>query len=125
MKKIETFIQPVYWDQLQAALTRLGVSGTLRQVKTFGRLPPRRQVYRGFAYMLETSNELELSLTVEDAQLEAALTAIAQAARDAEVVVSAVQVLGRVEPNRPRVAASPIVAERPVGYAGWVAAGRA
>jgi nitrogen regulatory protein PII len=125
MKKIETFIQPLYWDQMHAALAKLGVSGTLRQVKAFGRTPPRREVFRGSAYVLETSNELELSLTVQDEQLEATLAAIAQAAGDAEVVVSSVQSLGRAQANRPRPAVGAVVSERPVSYAGLVAAARA
>ena len=125
MKKIETFIQPVYWDQMHAALAKLGVSGTLRQVKTFGRTPPRREVYRGSAYLLETNNELELSLTVEDELLDATLAAITQAAAGAEVIVSSVQVLGRVPASRPRPVASPVVSARPASYAGLVAAASA
>ncbi|MEI9949853.1 MAG: P-II family nitrogen regulator [Pseudomonadota bacterium] len=126
MKKIETFIQPAYWEQMHAALDKLGVSGTLRQVKTFGRIPTRREVYRGCAYMLETSNELELSLTVQDELVDATLAAIAQAAGDAEVIVSSVQRLGRAPASRPRPVASAVVSERPsVSYAGRVAAARA
>ena len=112
MKKIETFIQPSYWDQMHAELARLGVSGTLRQVKTFGRLPPRREVYRGSRYTLETNNELELSLTVEDELLDATLAAIAQASGDAEVIVSSAQILGRAEVSRQQPVASPLVPER-------------
>lgn len=124
MKKIETFIQPVYWDQMHAALAKLGVSGTLRQVKTFGRTAPRREVYRGSAYMLETSAELELSLTVEDELLDATLAAIATATGDAEVIVSSVQIVGRPPVSRPRPAASPVVSARPASYAGLVVAAR-
>ena len=125
MKKIETFIQPVYWDHMHAALAKLGVSGTLRQVKAFGRTAPRREVYRGSAYMLETSNELELSLTVPDEQLDATLAAIAEAVGDAEVIVSSVEILGRAQANRPRPTASVVVSERPTRYAGLVATVRA
>lgn len=125
MKKIETFIQPAYWDDMYAALAELGVSGTLRQVKTFGRIPARREVYRGSAYMLETSAELELSLTVPDELVDATLTAIAEAAGNAEVIVSSVQVLGRAEASRPRPVASTVVSERPTSHAYLVAAARA
>jgi len=125
MKKIETFIQPAYWDQMHAGLVRLGVSGTLRQVKTFGRRPPRREVYRGSPYQVETSNELELSLIVEDELLEATLAAIAPASGEAEVIVSSVQVLGRAQIGRPRPVASPVAAERPASYARLGAAARA
>ncbi|HEY0466893.1 MAG TPA: P-II family nitrogen regulator [Polyangiaceae bacterium] len=118
MKKIETFIQPVNWDPMHAALQKLGVSGTLRQVKTFGRTPPRREVFRGNAYVVDTNSELELSLTVPDELLDATLAAIAQAAGDAEVVVTSVQCLGRVAlANRPRPAASAVAPARPASYA--------
>lgn len=125
MKKIETFIQPVSWDHMHAALAKLGVSGTLRQVKTFGRVAPRREVYRGSAYMQETCSELELSLTVPDQLLDATLAAIAEAVGDAEVIVSTVQVLGGAQASRPRVVGSPVVSERPARPMGVVAAVRA
>ncbi|HEX2672732.1 MAG TPA: P-II family nitrogen regulator [Polyangiaceae bacterium] len=125
MRKIETFIQPVYWDHMHAALAKLGVSGTLRQVKTFGRVAPRREVYRGSAYMQETCNALELSLTVPDELMDATLAAIAEASGDAEVIVSSVQVLGGARASRPRPVASPVVSERPVTPIGLIAAVRA
>ena len=116
MKKIETFIQPEHWSQMHAALAGLGVSGTLRQVQTFGRTPPRRGVFRGSAYVLETNNELELSLIVQDDLLDATLAAIARAVGNAEIVVSAVQCLERAESSRPRPALSAVVSERPLNY---------
>ena len=125
MKRIETFIQPIHWNDMHASLAKLGVSGTLRQVKTFGRTPPRREVYRGSAYMQEVSNELELSLAVQDELLEATLAAIAQASGDAEVIVSSVQILRRAEASRPRPVTSAAVSERPVGYGGLSLAARA
>ncbi len=126
MKKIETFIQPVYWDQTHAALDKLGVAGTLRQVKTFGRTPPRREVYRGSAYVLDTANELELSVTVQDEQLDATLAAIEEAACGSEIIVSSVQCLGRgAIASLPRPVTSPAAVERSANYGGLVAAARA
>ena len=124
MKKIETVIHPVYFDSMHAALARLGVSGTLRQVMTFGRIPPRREVYRGSVYMRETSSELELSLVVPDELLDAALAAIAQAAGDADVIVSSVQALGRAQSGRPRLVSSTVVAAPSANHASLAAAGR-
>jgi len=127
MKKIETFIQPLYWDQTRAALQALGVSGTLRQVKTFGRTAPRREVYRGSSYVLDTTSELELSVTVQDDLLEATLAALEQATRDAEIVVTSVQAVTRGQANRVTQAASPraVVSERSAEYTGFAAAARA
>jgi nitrogen regulatory protein PII len=120
MTKIETFIHPVYWAQTHAALEELGVAGTLRQVKTFGRTPPRREVYRGSAYVLDTSNELELSMTVQDELLDATLAAIAEAVGDSEIIVSSVRCMGRPAlASRPRPVAGVVAAARPASYAGY------
>ncbi|HET7541255.1 MAG TPA: P-II family nitrogen regulator [Polyangiaceae bacterium] len=120
MKKIETLIQPAYWEQVYAALAELGVPGTVRQVKSFGRTPPRREVYRGSAYLLETNSELELSLIVPDELLDTALDAIARAAGDPEAIVSSIQTLGGSVANRPRAVATAVDSE-PVIHMGVVA----
>ena len=127
MKKIDTFIQPLYWDQTLAALQDLGVSGTLRQVKTFGRTPPRREVYRGSSYVLDTTSELELSVTVRDELLEVTLAALQPATCDAEIFVTSVQTVARGQADRATRAASPrvVVSERTPEYTGLVAAARA
>jgi nitrogen regulatory protein PII len=127
MKKIDTFIQPLYWDQTRAALQRLGVSGTLRQVKTFGRTPGRREVYRGSSYVLDTTSELELSVTVRDELLEATLAALQPATCDAEIFVSSVETVPRGEAKRAIQAESPraVASERTPEYAGFVTAARA
>jgi nitrogen regulatory protein P-II 1 len=95
MKKIDTIIHPQAWDQTRAALETLNVSATLREVKTFGRTPPKREVYRGSVYMLEMTPELELSLLVQDELLESTLAALEQANGDAEIVVTPVEYLVR------------------------------
>ena len=128
MKKIETFIHPVYWNQTHAALDKLGVAGTLRQVKTFGRTPPRREVYRGSAYVLDTTNELELALTVQDELLDATLAAIEEAAGNAEIIVTSVHCVGRAAlapTSQPRAVASTVAPARPASYTGYAAAARA
>jgi nitrogen regulatory protein PII len=128
MKKIETFIQPVYWDQTHTALDKLGVAGALRQVKTFGRTPPRREVYRGSAYVLDTTNELELTLTVQDELLDATLAAIEEAAGGAEIIVTSVQCVGRAAltpDSQPRAVIGTVVPARPASYTDYAAAARA
>jgi nitrogen regulatory protein PII len=87
MKKINALIRPLQWDQARAALEKLGVSASLREVRTFGHLPARREVYRGSAYLLDTATELELTMLVQDELLESTLTALESATTDAEIVV--------------------------------------
>lgn len=53
MKRIDTLIHPLFWDEARAVLETLGVRVTLREVRTFGRNPPRREVYRGSTYFLD------------------------------------------------------------------------
>ena len=76
MKKIETFIEPSSWNEIHTALTKLGVSGTLREVKTFGRKPAQRGVYRGSEYAIDMAAELELSVVVPDQLLPATVEAL-------------------------------------------------
>jgi nitrogen regulatory protein PII len=95
MKKIDTIIHPQAWDQTRAALETLHVPATLREVKTFGRTAPKREVYRGSVYMLETTPELELSVLVQDELLESTLAALEEANRDAEILVTPVEYLVR------------------------------
>jgi nitrogen regulatory protein PII len=95
MKKIDTLIHPQAWDQTRAALETLHVPATLREVKTFGRTAPKREVYRGSVYMLETTPELELSVLVQDELLESTLAALEEANGDAEILVTPVEYLVR------------------------------
>jgi len=95
MKKIDTIIHPQNWERTRAALGTLHVTATLREVKTFGRTPPKREVYRGSAYMLETTPELELTLLVQDELLGATLAVLDETVGDAEILVTSVEYLGR------------------------------
>ena len=109
MKRIDALIHASQWEEARAVLETLAVPVTLREVKTFGRTPPRREVYRGSAYYSNITAELELTTIVEDARLEATVTALEPLMRGGELVVSAVegQVHRRIVPqavNVPRTA---------------------
>jgi nitrogen regulatory protein PII len=95
MKKIETVICPHHWDATREVLGTLGVAATLREVKTFGRVPPRREVYRGSPYSVDTSTELELTMLVEDELLESTISAVNRATGGAEILVTGVEYLVR------------------------------
>jgi nitrogen regulatory protein PII len=91
MKKLETVIHPQQWDEAQAVLRTLNVAATLRQVQTFGRTPPRSEVYRGLPYTLDTTAELEVTFLVRDELLESAVMALAAVIGNSEILVSAVE----------------------------------
>ena len=90
MKKIDALIQPALWEEAHAALATLGVRVTVREVRTFGRVPPKREVYRGSAYFLNLTPQLELSVLVEDALVEKTTEVLETVVREGEIVVSAV-----------------------------------
>jgi nitrogen regulatory protein P-II 1 len=95
MKKIETVVRTHNWEAIRDVLGTLGVAATLREVKTFGRVPPRREVYRGSPYTVDMSSELELTLLVQDEKLESTISALSRVTGDAEIVVTAVEYLVR------------------------------
>ena len=99
MKKIETVIHPQLWPEARAALQPLGMRATLREVQTFGHTAPRREVYRGSAYLVELTTELELAIVVEDAQAERVISALQRIAMDAEVIVTTVEATPRLRPE--------------------------
>ena len=117
MKKINALIRPLQWEEARAALETLGVAASLREVRTFGHIPPRREVYRGSAYFLDTATELELTMLVQDELLESTLIALESATTDAEIVVTSVErVIGgkQAQPARPVTMLRATSPERPV-----------
>src|SRR4051794_31724942 len=91
MKRIDTVIKPSLWQETRAIFEALGVRATLREVQTFGRVPPRREVYRGSAYFVDLSAELELTALVEDDRVENAVLALEGIGPSAEILVSSVE----------------------------------
>jgi nitrogen regulatory protein PII len=110
MKKVNALIRPSQLDEARAALETFGVAVSLREVRTFGHIPARREVYRGSAYFLDTANELELTMLVQDELLESTLIALEAATTDAEIVVTSVErVIGG---KRPEAAVQPATMPR-------------
>jgi len=128
MKKINALIRPLQWDEARAALETLGVSVSLREVRTFGHVPARREVYRGSAYFLDTANELELTMLVQDELLESTLIALEAATTDAEIVVTSVErVIGAKRPEavQPATIKRAAASERSIAGTGVLSAARA
>jgi nitrogen regulatory protein PII len=120
MKKIDTLIHPALWDEARAALETLGARITLREVKSFGRTPPKREVYRGSVYFLDVAAELELTVLIEDEQVASAIAALQAICGNGEILVSSVERAVRFgEPAREAAAhgASPTTASSVLAYA--------
>jgi nitrogen regulatory protein PII len=90
MKRIDTLIHPLLWDDARSVLQTLGARVTLREVRTFGRTPPKREVYRGSAYFTDVTPELELTVLVEDNLVESTILALETVGQKGEVIVSSV-----------------------------------
>jgi nitrogen regulatory protein PII len=106
MKRIDTLIHPPLWDEARAVLETLDARVTLREVRTFGRTPPKREVYRGSAYFLDVAPELELTILVEDSLVENTIAALETIGREGEILVSSVDGIVRFG-EEPRAIAMP------------------
>ncbi|HET9664273.1 MAG TPA: P-II family nitrogen regulator, partial [Burkholderiales bacterium] len=86
MKLIIAIIRPFKLDEVREALTEAGVSGiTVTEVKGFGRQKGHTELYRGAEYVVDFLPKLKIECAVSEAQLEAALEALQNAARTGKV----------------------------------------
>ena len=86
MKLITAIIRPFKLDEVREALTDVGVSGiTVTEVKGFGRQKGHTELYRGAEYVVDFLPKLKVECAVMEATLEAALEALANAARTGKV----------------------------------------
>ena len=86
MTRIECIIRPERLEDVNAALTELGVVGmTTMEVRGCGRQRGFVERYRGMEYQVRLLPKLMLQVVVDDAQTDAVVDAIIQAARTGEV----------------------------------------
>ncbi|KQY49331.1 P-II family nitrogen regulator [Lysobacter sp. Root494] len=86
MKLITAIIRPFKLDEVREALTEVGVSGiTVTEVKGFGRQKGHTELYRGAEYVVDFLPKLKVECAVTEETLEAAMEALANAARTGKV----------------------------------------
>jgi nitrogen regulatory protein P-II 1 len=86
MKKIEAIIKPFKLDDVKEALQELGLQGmTVVEAKGFGRQKGHTELYRGAEYVVDFLPKLKLEVVVGDDQADAAVEAIANAARTGRI----------------------------------------
>jgi nitrogen regulatory protein PII len=86
MQLITAIIRPFKLDEVREALAEVGVSGiTVTEVKGFGRQKGHTELYRGAEYVVDFLPKLKLECAVTGAALDAALEALANAARTGKV----------------------------------------
>jgi nitrogen regulatory protein P-II 1 len=102
MKKIEAIIKPFKLEEVKDALNELGIEGmTVSEVKGFGRQKGHTEIYRGSEYTVDFLPKIKIELVVADAQTDAAVAAIINAAKtgkigDGKVFVSSVEQAVRI-----------------------------
>jgi len=102
MKKIEAIIKPFKLEEVKDALSAVGINGmTVTEVKGFGRQKGHTEIYRGSEYTVDFLPKVKLDVVVPDDKVDAAVTAIVNAAKtgkigDGKVFVSAVEQAFRI-----------------------------
>ena len=67
MKKIKAIIKPFKLDDVQQALSDIGVNGmTISEVKGFGRQRGHKEIYRGAEYQVDFVPKVQLGVVVDD-----------------------------------------------------------
>ena len=82
MKLIVSVIKPFRLDEVQDALTGIGVRGLMvSEVKGYGRQSGHTEIYRGAAYVVNFAPKVKLEIVAPDDQAEAIVDTIAATAR--------------------------------------------
>ena len=86
MKLITAVIKPFKLDEVKDALQAAGVTGiTVSEVRGFGRQGGHTETYRGAEYKIDFVPKASLSIVVDDDRVDAAVDAIAGAARSDKI----------------------------------------
>ena len=86
MKLIIAVIKPFKLDEVRDALTNAGVHGmTVTEVKGYGRQKGHMEIYRGAEYAVNFLPKVRLEIVVADEQADAAVAAVATAAKTGQI----------------------------------------
>ncbi len=86
MKLITAVIKPFKLDEVKDALKATGITGiTVSEVRGFGRQGGHTETYRGAEYQIDFVPKVSLSIVLDDEQVDAAVVAIAAAARTEKI----------------------------------------
>ena len=86
MKKIEAIIRPFKLEDVKIALVNAGIVGmTVSEVRGFGRQKGQVERYRGNEFTVEFLSKIKITTVVTDDKVDAAISAISEAARTGEI----------------------------------------
>ena len=102
MKLITAVLKPFKLEDVREALSAIGVHGmTVTEVKGFGRQKGHTELYRGAEYVVDFLPKVKIEIVVTEAQADACLSAITEAARtgkigDGKIFVTPVEKVVRI-----------------------------
>ena len=102
MKRIDAIIKPFKLEDVEEALTEVGIVGmTVTEVKGFGRQKGHTEIYRGSEYTVDFLPKLKLELVVADDQAANAVKSIQAAANtgkigDGKIFITSVESATRI-----------------------------
>ncbi len=86
MKQITAVVRPSKVDAVKNALVGIDVVGmTINDVRGFGRQKGQVEIYRGNEFTVDFLSKMRITTVVADDKVEAAITAITEAARTGEI----------------------------------------
>ena len=86
MTKVEAFIRPQKLDEVQAALSEIGVRGlSVIEVRGAGKQKGFTQHYRGAEYTVNLIQKVKLEIVVPDNEARVVAKAIIEAARTGDI----------------------------------------
>ena len=86
MKRVEAIIRSERLGEVAASLEAVHLAGfTISDVRGHGRAPERTGEYRGHSYELLVTHKLQVTLFVEDDEIEKAVAAITAGASTGEI----------------------------------------
>ena len=86
MKMLIAIIKPFKLDAVREALSDIGVQGmTVTEVRGFGRQKGHTELYRGAEYQVDLLPKVKLELALSPEQVDAAVDAIAKAAKTGNI----------------------------------------
>jgi len=86
MKQITAVVRPSKVDAIKSALVAIDVVGmTIHDVRGFGRQKGQVERYRGNEFTVEFLSKIKITTVVTDDKVDAAISAISEAARTGEI----------------------------------------
>lgn len=86
MKLVVAVIKPSRLEEVRQALNSLDVHGmTVTEVKGYGRQKGHSEVYRGTEYAVHFLPKIKIEIAVDDAQSDAIVAAITEAAKTGRI----------------------------------------